>query len=249
MGRSFGRDQLLAEAVRDAGGLPVEDPALVKVFGSKSAMHRALARAGVPLPRTLIWPAGRPPRHLTPIERVLLGERFVVKPARGSGGCGVTLQADGSRECLEAALDDPEDDFLLQEFVRPIDLGGQPAWFRVYNCFGRVFSCFWHPETHATRLVSPEELHAYGLHELERLSRRIQAVCGYRWFSSELVLTERNGRRLLLPIDYNNNKPLMLAQSEFGEHGMPDAVVEAAAWALVEQAAQHAARHARAVAV
>lgn len=247
MGRSFRCDQELAEAVCAAGGLAVEDPARVRAFGSKAAMHSALACAGLALPRTLIWPAGRPARDLTLAERELLGERFVVKPARGSGGCGVSLAADGSRESLAAAIDDPDDDFLLQERVRPLELGGQPAWFRVYTCFGQVFPCFWHPETHATRLVSPAEVAAHGLGELERIARRIQAICGYRWFSCEIALAERAGRRVFLPIDYNNNKPLMLAQSEFGEKGMPDALVAAAAWAFAEQAACHTARPAMAI--
>lgn len=242
MGRSFRCDTELAEAVRATGGLPIEDPRRVRHFGSKAAMHQALARAGVPLPRTVVWPAGRSLRALTAVEHALLGERFVVKPARGSGGAGVLLDVDGSEAALADAIDDPDDDFLLQERVRPLEIGGQPAWFRVYNCFGRVFPCFWHPETHAARLVSPEECAVFGLHELERLSRRIGSVCGYRWFSSEIALTERHGRRVFLPIDYNNNKPLMVAQSEWGERGMPDVVVETAAWELVQQAVRHAAR-------
>jgi hypothetical protein len=242
MGRSFACDTALAEAVRDTGGMPVEDPARVERYGSKAAMHQALADAGVQLPRTILWPAGRPPRALSSAERVLLGERFVVKPARGSGGCGVSLDVDGSAAALAAALDDREDDFLLQERVRPLEIDGQPAWFRVYNCFGRVFPCFWHPETHAARLLYPAEIDALGLHDLERLSRRIGAVCGYRWFSSEIALTERYGRRFFLPIDYNNNKPLMIAQSEWGERGMPDVVVETVAWEFVQQAIRHAER-------
>jgi hypothetical protein len=242
MGRSFACDTALAEAVLATGGMPVEDPALVARYGSKAVMHGALADAGVQLPRTILWPVGCPVRALTSVERVLLGERFVVKPARGSGGCGVSLDVDGSAAALEAAIDDPEDAFLLQERVRPLDVDGQPGWFRVYNCFGRVFPCFWHPQTHATRLLYPAEIEAYGLHDLERLSRRIGAVCGYRWFSCEIALAERHGRRIFLPIDYNNNKPLMIAQSEWGERGMPDVVVETAAWEFVQQALRYAER-------
>jgi len=249
MGRSFRCDDALTRAVRERGGLVVEDPDRVRAYGSKAAMHLALVRAGVPLPRTLIWRAGRPVRELSPAERILLGQRFVVKPAHGSGCAGVSLHVDGSRAALEAAIDDPDDDYLLQEFVQPLSLDGRPAWFRVYNCFGHVFVCFWHPETHATSLVTPEELAAYGLGELERLSRRIAAVCGYRWFSSEIAMTARGGRRVLLPIDYNNNKPFMIAHSEFGERGMPDQVVEAAARVLVETAARHAERREQALAV
>ena len=40
--------------------------------------------------------------------------------------------------------------------MEPIDLEGRTAWFRVYNCFGTVMPCFWHPETHATELVTAQ---------------------------------------------------------------------------------------------
>jgi hypothetical protein len=249
MGRSFRCDEALGRAVRDTGGLVVEDPDRVRAFGSKAAMHIALARAGVLLPRTLLWRSGQPVRDLTAAERILVGQRFVVKPANGCGGCGVAFLSDGSRAALAQALDDPDDEYLLQEFVSPLYLDGRPAWFRVYNCFGRVFPCFWDPSTHAAALVTPAELSAYGLSELERLSRRIAAVCGYRWFSSEIALSERDGRRVFLPIDYNNNKPFMIAQSEFGERGMPDSVVEAVAHELVARAYRHAEQRAYTLAV
>ncbi|HEY3228176.1 MAG TPA: hypothetical protein VGJ87_03090 [Roseiflexaceae bacterium] len=239
MGRSFCHDYELGCAVKDTGGIVVDDPDRVRIYGDKAVMHQELARAGVELPRTLIWRPDQPSRDLTPDERALLGPRIVCKPALGSGANGVTLDMDGTHAALQAARDyDPDDYYLLQEFVAPLDLDGRPAWFRVYNCFGRIFACFWNPTTHATALVTPGELAAYQLHELEQISRTIAAISGYTWFSTEIALTERDGRRAFLPIDYLNNKCFMLTHSEFGSSGMPDALAEAVACEIVEQTQQ-----------
>lgn len=246
MGRSFRADEELGREVRDRGGLVIVDPNLVRRFGDKASMHAALTRAGVPLPSTIIWPADRPSRSLTPAERRLLGGRIVCKPARGSGASGVLLAMDGSHAALEEARDhDPDDDYLLQEFVTPVSLDGRPAWFRVYNCFGRVLGCWWHPETHATSLVHPAEAERYQLGGLERISRTIAAISGYTWFSTEIAVAERAGRRLCLPIDYLNNKCYMLTHSEVGERGLPDELAETIAWELVERAASHIHRRTR----
>ncbi len=243
MGRSFRNDYALGCAVKDAGGLVVDDPDRVRVYGDKAVMHHELARAGIALPQTLIWRAWQPSRDLTIAERGLLGRRIVCKPAGGSGAGGVVLDMDGTRAGLDAAREyDPDDHYLLQEFITPLDLSGRPAWFRVYNCFGRVLTCFWNPVTHETIALTPVEMACYRLHELERISHTIAAISGYTWFSSEIALTERAGRQAFIPIDYLNNKCFMLTHAEFGLCGMPDAVAETIAWEMVEQAQRHAAR-------
>lgn len=243
MGRSFANDYAFGCAVRDTGGIVVDDPDLVRRYGNKLAMHRALEHAGLALSRTIIWHPKQPSRDLTRDERCFLGERIVCKPAYGSGSDGVILNMDGTRAALDAARAfDPDDHYLLQEFVTPSVLDGRPAWFRVYNCFGHVSICFWHPETHATTLVTLEELERYDLHELCCVSRRIAQISGYQWFSSEIALTERDGQRVFLPVDYLNNKCFMLAHSEVGPIGMPDALVETIAYVMVEGTRQHAQR-------
>ncbi len=157
----------------------VDDPDRVRVYGDKAVMHRELERAGLALPRTIIWRPDQPSRDLTIAERAWLGQRIVCKPALGSGAGGVVLDMDGSCAALDDARDyDPDDHYLLQEFVTPLDLDGCPAWFRVYNCFGRIFACFWHPTTHETRLVTADEMAIYRLHELEQLSRTIALISG-----------------------------------------------------------------------
>jgi hypothetical protein len=250
MGRSFTHDYELGCAVKDAGGLVLDDPDRVRIYGDKATMHEELSRAGLAMPRTLIWRPGAPSRDLTPEERGYLGGRIVCKPANGSGSGGVVIGMAPTAAALDDARDyDPDDSYLLQEFVAPLDLDGRPAWFRVYNCFGKIFACFWHPETHATALVSAEEKVIYGLHELEHISRRIAAISGYSWFSAEIALTMRAGRPVFLPIDYLNNKCFMLTHSEFGPAGMPDAVAEAVAWQIAEQTYRHAHRFERVVQV
>jgi hypothetical protein len=243
MGCSFRHDYELGCAVKDNGGIVLDDPDRVRIYGDKAVMHYELARAGVELPRTLIWHPDHPSRDLMAEERRLLGERIVCKPARGSGAGGVVLDMDGSRAALDQARDyDPDDYYLLQEFVQPLDFDGRPAWFRVYNCFGRVFVCFWHPATHETSIVTPGELAYYGLHELEAISHTIAAISGYTWFSAEIAVAKRAGRRAFLPIDYLNNKCFMLTQTEFGPRGMPDAIAEAVAREIVEQTWRRARR-------
>jgi hypothetical protein len=247
MGRSFRHDYELGCAVKDAGGLVLDDPDRVKIYGDKAVMHQELARMGVAMPHTLLWRPGRPSRDLTREERAYLGPRIVCKPANGSGSGGVVLGMPPTRSALEDARDyDPDDTYLLQEFVAPLDLDGRPAWFRVYNCFGKIFACYWHPETHATALVTPAEMDAHHLHELERISRTIALISGYTWFSTEIALTMRAGRRAFLPIDYLNNKCFMLTHSEFGPSGLPDALAEAVAHEIVDQTWRHARRFERA---
>jgi len=243
MGRSFRHDYELGCAVKDAGGLVLDDPDRVKIYGDKAVMHLELARLGIAMPRTLLWRPDQISRDLLREERAYLGRQIVCKPANGSGSGGVMLDLPPTRSALEAARDyDPDDTYLLQEFVAPLMLDDRPAWFRVYNCFGKLFACFWHPETHATTLVSPAELDAYHLHELERISRTIALISGYTWFSTEIALTRRAGQRAFLPIDYLNNKCFMLTHSEFGPSGMPEEVAEAVAREIIEQTWRHTRR-------
>ncbi|MCU0493545.1 MAG: hypothetical protein MUD01_18315 [Chloroflexaceae bacterium] len=243
MGSSFRYDYELGCAVKDCGGLVVDDPDRVRLFRDKVVMHQELAQAGIAMPETIVWRSWQPARDLTIAERDMLGTRIVCKPAGGSGAGGVVLDFAGTAAALAEARDyDPDDHYLLQEFVTPLELDGKPAWFRVYNCFGRIFICFWHPETHEATLVTPLQKILYGLEELEQISQTVAHISGYTWFSTEICMTERDGQRVFLPIDYLNNKCFMIAQSEFGPKGMPDAVVEAVAQELVVQAQQHVAR-------
>jgi hypothetical protein len=239
MGRSFRNDVSFARAVRESGGMVVDDPDLVRIYGNKARMHIELANAGVTLPRTIIWPGNAPDRDLTLSEQAYLGPRIVGKPSHGSGAYGVQLDLEPTAAGIAALRDGDDDDYLLQEFVQPIILDGQPAWFRVYNCFGQVFLCFWHPETHATTFVNHEQYMAYGLSELVHISQTIAAITGYRWFSSEIALTIRDGQRVALPIDYLNNKCFMLTHGEVGAIGMPEALALAVANAFAEHTLQH----------
>lgn len=245
MGRSFTHDYELGCAVKDAGGLVLDDPDRVRIYGDKAVMHQEMARIGLTMPRTLMWHTDEPSRDLTAEERAYLGPRIVCKPANGSGSGGVVLDMAGTQAALDDARDyDPDDTYLLQEFVQPLDLEGRPAWFRVYNCFGTILPCFWHPDTHATELVPSDMIERYGLHELARISEKIALISGYTWFSTEIALVLRNCRAAFLPIDYLNNKCFMLTHPEFGPSGMPVMVAEAVAHEIVEQTYRHKHRFA-----
>jgi hypothetical protein len=238
MGRSFRNDTEFGRAVRDHGGMVIVDPDAVLRFGDKATIHRALERAGVSMPHTLLLDPAMPDRDVTYAERRQLGRRLICKPARGSGAGGVILDFDGTQAGMaEARAYDENDDYLIQEFVQPIEFNGRPAWFRVYNCFGRVMACWWHPTSHATQLVTAEEVELYGLHGLARISATLAAISGYTWFSTEIAVAQRGVQRVLLPIDYLNNKCFMLCHSEVGEYGLPDQLAEMVAGTIVEHVA------------
>lgn len=250
MGGSFRHDYEFGCVVKDSGGIVVDDPDMVRVYGDKAVMHHALLAAGVEMPATVLLRSWQPTRALTAAERGALGPRFVVKPARGSGASGVVLDCDGSPESIDQARDhDPDDHFLLQEHVAPIDLDGRPAWFRVYYCFGRIGYCFWNPYTHETIGISAAEFAAYGLEPLTAIAQTVARISGYTWFSCEVALANRNGRLAWLPIDYLNNKCFLLTQSEVGSLGVPDIIVDAIIREFVAQAAHHAGKAAQTTAL
>lgn len=79
-----------------------------------------------------------------------IGLLFIIKPALGYGQRGVKVISSENplQEIADARLFDAGDNFLLQEFITPIELKGRPAWFRIYNLFGDIIPCWWHPTTH-----------------------------------------------------------------------------------------------------
>ena len=71
----------------------------------------------------------------------------------------------------------------------------------------------------------------FGLHRLEEIVRRIAAVTGMNFFSSEIAVT---GSNEFVVIDYVNDQCHLLTQSASPHNGVPDALVERIARRLVE---------------
>ncbi|MBS5479747.1 MAG: RimK family alpha-L-glutamate ligase [Clostridiales bacterium] len=146
------KDVRLARTM-EAVGMRLYNPADgVAVCDDKAATHLALARHGLPMPRTLAAPMTYLHMDAGPAEAFyrtaeeLLGYPLVLKECFGSLGGQVHLVRDGGqlRRLADTLAARP---FLLQEYIPP---GGED--FRLYMVGGRL--------TAAMRRVNPADFRA-----------------------------------------------------------------------------------------
>ena len=198
----------------------------------KGRLHPRLVAAGLLTPFTVVVPeSARATLRLGDAERAALGSPFVIKPALGYGRRGVILDATSELDLERSAALWSGGDFLMQRRIVPRLLGGEPAYFRAFFVFGSVWICWWHCETHRYRMVRWEERCQHGLEPVEDLLRRIAALTGMDFFSSEIAQTEAGE---FVVIDYVNDQCHMLSQTASPGNGVPDELVENIARRLVE---------------
>lgn len=194
----------------------------------KAAMHRILGAALHTLP-TITLPPYCEQAELPFLDTGPLGERLAVKPAHGGGGEGVVLDATTLEHIQAARQARPEERFLLQRYVVPIEIAGRPAWFRVIYCTGEAYPCWWHTQTHVYTPVTPDEEVCYGLGLLRTIAAAIANYCELDLFSFEIALTA-DGRFVV--VDYVND-PLDLRLQSKTPEGVPDVIVRAIAERLI----------------
>ena len=127
----------IAALAADALGLPHNSPAAARTARNKREMREALARAGVPAPRHLVFALSEPPERAASAVRGAFGFPCVVKPLLLTGSRGV-IRIDDEAELvsawrrLRAILSAPElrgnpdpaaSEVLVEEFVP----GGEAA--------------------------------------------------------------------------------------------------------------------------
>ncbi len=243
----------LCYAVKDAGGLVIGDPDTAMMADHKAVTHHRLVRAGIPVPPTLVLRRWMPDREPTREERKLLGDRVVIKPARGWGCQGVVMDARAELSEIARARDyDRTDDYLIQkqvDYVRLVDDLGveRPAWWRVLYVFGEIIPCWWSPEDGYYRLVSLREMWTHELLPLARLAGEIARITGMQFFSTEICLAAERaapdalyqaGGRPFYVIDYVNDQCDLRVQS-VDPAGPPDEVVQHLAERFAELAWRH----------
>lgn len=216
----------------------VDEPDEVKSAADKSITHFKLLNANIPVPYTIVIRHWEPSSRLKEKDKLQLGSPFVVKPALGYGQKGVKI-ISGNRpfkQIADARLYDPGDNFLIQEFVQPIELKGRLAWFRIYNLFGEIIPCWWNPETHEYYHVTLKEMHDYQLLPLVKIAADISNVVKIDWFSCEIAISNKD--RNFYVIDYINDQCAIYPKSQHKD-GVPDDVITKIAERLVEKAWRH----------
>ncbi len=224
-------------AVKDAGGVIVNDPDRTRVAVDKSGMHYELINAGINTPYSVIVRNWEPNTFkLTDEEKQNLGIPFVIKPACGYARYGVIDEAHGSiREIAQARNFDHGDNFLLQEKINPIELDGKRAWFRVFHVFDTIIPCWWDDRTSWYEHLSEEDFRNYHLSPLARIVARIADIAPLVWFSTEIAIDKKFGQPRFVAIDYVNDQCDMTAQSQ-DKTGVPDSIVEFTAKCITEAA-------------
>ncbi len=205
----------------------------------KATMHLELITHGVNVPNTIILPPASEGRDIAPgvsdLERI--GIPFVIKPANTTGGgTGVIMNATTPRQVAGARLDHPDDKYLVQERIDPMDLEGRRAWFRAYHAFGKVILCWWDDRTHQYTEVTDAEETRYDLGGLRPVMEIIRRACGLDFFSSEIAITPE---RKFIVVDYVNEVCDMRRKSSH-ENGAPDEVVSEISRLLATEVAAHA---------
>ena len=184
----------------------------------KAAMHYKFIEAGIHTPHTIILPSHVDHPDLPDLDLSPLGGLFVVKPALGGGGEGVSAEVTRLEQVRSERMKFPKQEYLLQSHVTPKMVNGYPAWFRVIYCLGDIHPCFWDVKTHVYTAVSVE---SEIISDLRIVTMKIAEICGLDLFSSELALTEA-GR--LLAVDYVND-PIDLRLRSLAVDGVPDEIV------------------------
>ena len=224
-------------AVKDSGGVIVNDPDRARVAVDKSVMHYELINAGINTPYSVIVRNWEPNSFkLTNEEKEELGIPFVIKPACGYARQGVIKEAQGSiREIAQARDFDPGDNFLLQERIDPIEIAGRRAWFRVFHVFDTIIPCWWDDRTSHYEHITEEEFRDCRFSSLARIVAGIADIAPLLWFSTEIAVDKKFGQPRFVAIDYVNDQCDMTAQSQ-DKTGVPDSIVRFTAKCIIEAA-------------
>jgi hypothetical protein len=222
----------LVQLAADKHSQVIDPPQIARAAFNKARLHPVLETVGLKVPPTIILSREKVAEfHLTEENWTVLGGPFVIKPANGYGRGGVVIDATSEKDLLRSVAAWPDSHYLLQRRIRPRDIQGNPAYFRVYFVFGSVWCSWWNCYTDKYRMVTPQEAADLNLKPLEQIIRQIAAVCQMNYFSSEITQTD-NGEFFV--IDYVNDQCHMLSQSSNPRIGVPDDLVAAVAKRLVE---------------
>ncbi len=210
----------------------IDPPDRARAAFDKARLHPQLVAGGVNVPWTRVVPRNRPAEwKLDDDERDALGSPFIIKPAMGYGRKGLVLAATTEADLDRSIAAWPDANYLFQRRVLPRELNGEPVYFRAYFVFGTVYVSWWNPHNDRYRLVTDVERKSLDLAAIEDISRRIAALTGMNFFSSE-VAQDQDGNFVV--IDYVNDQCHLLSQSASPALGVPDQLVAAIARRLVE---------------
>lgn len=227
----------LCYAVKDSGGVVINDPDRTRMAVDKTVMYYELIDLGINTPHTVVVRNWEPSTFkLSDEERRKLGNPFIIKPGCGWGHRGVIYNAKGTiREIAEARNFNRGDNFLLQEKIEPINFNGKRAWFRIFHIFDKIIPCWWDDRISKYEHVKAEEFTRYKLTSLVRIVTAIARLTRMSWFSTEVAVDKKFEKLRFFSIDHVNDQCDMEARSE-NKDGVPDNIVKFTAYSMVHAA-------------
>jgi glutathione synthase/RimK-type ligase-like ATP-grasp enzyme len=221
----------LVKLAADKGAKVIDPPDLALAAFDKGRLHPRLVAAGINVPQTVVVSNEETVNFkLSDADRAALGSPFVIKPSLGYGRRGVVMDATGEGDLARSVAAWPYGGYLLQRRIVPRALKDWPMYFRVFFVFGSVWLCWWNCYNDNYRLVTPQARAEFKLDPLEEIIRKIAALTGMNFFSSEIAQTESGE---FVVIDYVNDQCHMLSQSANPKIGVPDELVAAIAHRVV----------------
>jgi hypothetical protein len=256
----------LVEAIRAAGGAPINPPESARHFTDKAKAHGLLRARGLGVPATVVVPSTATELPLPPAERAALGfdepgTCVYIKPANGYGSRGIVRVEQPEPDKLTAALTsarsyDRQDAYLVQREVRTPrlrcdDQVERPAYWRILYCLGDLIPFWWQRDNKPSyRRLTEAEVLRHGVGPILAYVAAIANLSGLQWFSSEVCLSESRepsrytvrgagGReRPVVAIDYVNDQCDVDVQSRW-PGAPPDDVVRYVAERFAEAAWEH----------
>lgn len=196
----------------------------VVTYINKAIMHNLLIRHKIHVPFTIILPPLKTKKDtvISIKEWEYIGKPFVIKPAFYTGGKeGVIVNAQSLFDVIEERRKLPDDRYLIQKKIYPQYLEGKRAWFRIIWAFGEALPSWWNDLTDLYQVLTDDEIKKYNLHKLISITKKIAAISGLDYFSTEITLAEDNN---FYVIDYLNDQCDMRLRSIHPD-GVPDEIV------------------------
>jgi hypothetical protein len=155
----------------------------------------------------------------------------VLKPAHGGGSKGVHIGPLTFEQVAGARQEYSTDQYLLQAYISPVQLGNRPAWFRLIVFGSQVYPCWWDPTTHIYTSLHHAEEERLSLQPLRPIAATIRQICGLDLFSTEVALTAQG---LFVVVDPVNDPIDLRLQS-----CTPDGLTDEIAWTIANGLAEY----------
>jgi len=199
----------------------INHPDRAKESADKFKMHLKFNSHDIPVPKTVLLGPQDDKQGLE-LKIKYVSKPFVLKPANGSCGDGVILDAQSLDDVIKLKEHRGDIKYIAQEKINPVSLENRPAWFRVFYCLGKIDPCWWNPLTRSYDILTIKEIYRFGLYDMWRLTKMIHTVSGLDFFSVEMAM--RSNEKFIV-VDYVNDQPDMRKKSKFND-GLPDEIVD-----------------------